>query len=666
MRHAFGDLARCAAGVVFVLAVAVAHAPGADAPDWLLQCAALPTPEYAAGAPAVVLADEYAVSIDPKGRRTSVRRHAVRVLNKTGEAHARASIGYLAGRDTAKPQGAWLLRGGKVVKPRNSRDWIDEALDTDAAFSEYRGKSISYADLALPGDVFGYEARVQGGLLFPTLTNVWFSDLPTVREQFEVTLPAGWTLASEVSGDRPLEHARSSDGSTWRWVLRERPFRPEEPHAPGDNWFDARVFATFQPPAGVASLGLDSFARWSDVAAYYEKLSAGQCDSDAALAETVRRLTAGSEDPLDRIRAIARHVQELRYVSINRDLGLGFGYRPRKATEVHLKGWGDCKDKANLVRAMLREIGVTAHLASAHTTWGRLVSPTWPSPQQFNHAIVAIRVDDSIDLPSAIVTERFGRVLFFDATDEYTALGDLPLALQGSRVHIEAEGSDELVTLPELAFETNRRIDRIMRISLARDGSVVGTGVFSADGQAASGLRRLVGRLSARELEDHVTEALGSALRGAVVKEVRFSDDRKVDHSELHFAFSAPKFLQYLPGELALVKLDFFNRKGVPAFPERDRKLPVELEGLRLRELVELTLPEGFAVEEMPEATAVACPFGNYDNRFASEDGVLVFERVLKLPPARIPVADYGEVRQFLVDVGRADRVSAVLRIGGS
>ncbi len=666
MSSAIQRAARRAAGIACFLGLAAVCTFAADAPDWLLKCAALPTPGYAAGAPALVLADDYAIDIDLKGRRSTFRRYAVRVLAKGGESYARASVGYLAGRDTAKGHGAWLVRGGKVVKPRGSRDWIDEAVDMEAAFSEYRAKTVSYADLALPGDVFGYEARVQGGLLFAAVMNVWQSSLPTLREQLEVTLPAGWDLAAEVAGERHLDHARTSDGRTWSWVLRDRPYRPDEPYAPDDNWFDARVFATFQLPDTSQPLGLDTFQRWSAVAAYYEKLSEGQCDRDEALTATVQRLTSGVDDQLDRIRAIARHVQELRYVSINRGIGLGFGFRPRRATEVHSKGWGDCKDKANLMCAMLREIGVTAHLATAHTEWGRLVSPDWPSPQQFNHAIVAIRVDDSVDLPAAVATGRFGRVLFFDATHEYTVLGDLPLPLQGSKVHIEVAGSDELVTLPEIPFEQNRRIDRIMRVVLAPDGSVVGTGAFTGDGQAASSLRGLVRRRSTRELEEYVANILGNALRGAVVKDVKFTDDRTANRSELKFEFSAPRLLQYLPGDLALVKLDFFNRAGVPAFPEKTRRLPIDFDGLRLREVVELTLPEGLAVEEVPEKTVLECPFGSYDNHFEVGDGVLRFERVLELPPARIPTDEYSKVRQFLMDVGRADRVSAVLRMGGS
>ncbi|MBE2215780.1 MAG: DUF3857 domain-containing protein, partial [Opitutaceae bacterium] len=282
-----------------MLAGAATRAPAAAPPEWLTRLAAEPTPAYAAGAPALVLFDHDAVRLDGRGRLVLTRRRAVRVLSAGGEEHAQAVITYLSGRDTAKGLGAWLLRGGKEFKPKSqSRGWVDEVIDEDALFSEYRAKTYSCEDIAAPGDVFGFEATVEGGTLFTDQINIWRSDLPALAERYDLTLSSGWTLTARVDGERPLVASRSADGLTWSWVLRDRPYRPDEPYAAEEQWFDARVLTTLQRPAGAAVVpgGPVSFSRWSELSMWNRDLAAGQCDRDPALAENVARLTAGVAD----------------------------------------------------------------------------------------------------------------------------------------------------------------------------------------------------------------------------------------------------------------------------------------------------------------------------------------------------------------------------------
>jgi len=66
-----------------------------------------------------------------------------------------------------------------------------------------------------------------------------------------------------------------------------------------------------------------------------------------------RELTTDADDVWSKVKAIGDYVKDLRYASINMDLSNGGGYKPREASEVFRVGYGDCKDKANLLRSML-------------------------------------------------------------------------------------------------------------------------------------------------------------------------------------------------------------------------------------------------------------------------------------------------------------------------
>ena len=115
-------------------------------------------------------------------------------------------------------------------------------------------------------------------------------------------------------------------------------------------------------------------------------LDTPQVQVDDALARKAYELTALAKTEFDKIRAIATYVQNIQYISIQTDLGRGGGYRPRSSIEVFAKSYGDCKDKANLMRAMLKVVGIESVLVSIYSGDPNYVRADWPTPQQFNHA----------------------------------------------------------------------------------------------------------------------------------------------------------------------------------------------------------------------------------------------------------------------------------------
>jgi hypothetical protein len=55
-----------------------------DLPQWGLDAAKTPTPAYAKDAAAVVLFDEYLITVDVQGRAVEREREAIRILKAAG------------------------------------------------------------------------------------------------------------------------------------------------------------------------------------------------------------------------------------------------------------------------------------------------------------------------------------------------------------------------------------------------------------------------------------------------------------------------------------------------------------------------------------------------------------------------------------------------------
>ncbi|HEY1495654.1 MAG TPA: transglutaminase-like domain-containing protein [Candidatus Solibacter sp.] len=196
-----------------------------------------------------------------------------------------------------------------------------------------------------------------------------------------------------------------------------------------------------------------SFRSWTDVSKWLNELLDPRVVPTEPLAAKARDLVSNSRKEFDRIEAIGRYVQGLSY------LGTGGAHRPHRASQVFADGYGDCKDKANLLRTMLRSVGVEAWLAAINTGELGYVIADRPSLRWFNHVIVAIRVSDKVRSEAVAKYRTFGRLLFFDPTDQHIPFGRLRDCEFGIQALIVADENGRLVRMPSprVAHSTDRR-----------------------------------------------------------------------------------------------------------------------------------------------------------------------------------------------------------------
>jgi transglutaminase-like putative cysteine protease/tetratricopeptide (TPR) repeat protein len=190
---------------------------------------------------------------------------------------------------------------------------------------------------------------------------------------------------------------------------------------------------------------------WEVVAQSYRLLAEPQIKPDEVkefLRGTTQAATAPSatEARLAFIQALVSKLhKEVRYT------GIEFGQsklEPQPPSEVLKRHYGDCKDKASLLVAMLRASGIQADIALLNAGPGRDVTAELPGMNQFDHAIVYV--------PPAAPGEKS---LWIDATAEFTRVGDLPYGDQGRLALIIADGTKELTLTPDARPEDSVLIE---------------------------------------------------------------------------------------------------------------------------------------------------------------------------------------------------------------
>lgn len=130
------------------------------------------------------------------------------------------------------------------------------------------------------------------------------------------------------------------------------------------------------------------FRDWPDVADWAGTLYQLAGKDGRALAELHAKLKQQSVDTADYIIRALRFVQqEIRYE------GLFFGensHRPHPPDETLARRLGDCKDKTQLLLALLRREGIAAWPALVSTAYQRGITGSLPSPGLFDHVILAV------------------------------------------------------------------------------------------------------------------------------------------------------------------------------------------------------------------------------------------------------------------------------------
>ncbi|MGB7924459.1 MAG: DUF3857 domain-containing protein [Pyrinomonadaceae bacterium] len=643
---------------LIMLAATPALAVEEELPGWLQQAASTSIPAYNKDVPAVVLLKEQNVTVGADGRVITTMTYAVRILTREGRDYAIARKSYLTGTEKVRDMRAWLIRSSGNVKRYGKDQLLDLAAAPNDIYNESRIKAIVASDDAEAGMVFGYQVSSEDRSIFTQYEWEFQHRLPVLMSRYSLTLPTGWSATSVTFNHNKIEPSVS--GSTYTWQLINLPPVEWEAASPAVTTLVPRLAVSYFPASGAAGAAARTFSNWTDVSRWLSELGDPQAAPDDALASKAQQLTAGARTELERIQAIARYVQSLQYISIDIGVGRGGGYRPHAASEIFAKSYGDCKDKATLMRAMLRAVRIPSYMVAIYSGDRAYVREEWASPQQFNHAIIAIKVGDETQAPTVLQHPSLGRLLIFDPTDEATPVGSLPDDEQGSLALVVAGDAGALLRMPVTPPEANR-LDRQTEVSLAPDGSITASVQEHAAGQSAADFRREFRQLSRPDYTKMIEGWVTRGATGAKVSKVEPKDNAADASFALNVEFVAPAYGQLMQGRLLIFKPTIVSRRESLFLTEARRKHPVILEPYAYTETVRVHLPAGFDVDELPDALKIDTSFGTYATTYDVKDGNLVFTRALVQRSVTVPVEEYQKVRSFYERIRAAEQSPVVL-----
>lgn len=644
-------------------ASSIAHAapitratPLEDVPQWLRQAITSPKKDFDKNVPAVVLLKEQRVTVDNEGKVTTSEIGAIKILTREGKKEAGTGFAYYNDSSKVKELHAWLVATNGEIKRYGKDDIVERAAALNDVYNEVRLKTISAASSADEGMIFGYEWTVEEKS-FLNQDRWHFQDrMPVMISRYILTLPAGWHAENATFNHEQL--APNVSGTSYTWELRDLPFINEEPSSPSLSSIVPRIVVSYFPPAS-KTVGV-SFNQWVEVSRWLTNLTDAQATADEKIRAKAQSITANSTSEYDRIKAIANFVQHVQYISIQTNLAKGGGYKPHAASDVLAKAYGDCKDKANLMRALLKAVDIPAYLLAIYSGDASYVREEWPSPQQFNHCIIAIKVKDEPKVAAITNHPSLGKLLIFDPTDDITPLGELPDHEQNSLALLVAGDEGKLMRMP-VSDAAQNSLERKADFVLNANGSISGQIQESAIGQPAVQARGEFRYLSKPEYQQLMEGWITKDKSQAKISKLEPIDNSAEGKFTLNVEFNADHYGQLMQNRLLVFKPAVVVRRHSVNFVEGSRKYPVQLRTEAFKELTRIRLPEGFAVDELPDAAKINTSFGSYLVNYQIKDGYLLVERSLSIKGEEISPEKYTEVRKFFEQIRTADQAPAVL-----
>jgi hypothetical protein len=652
------------AGLLFSFLVLLPAARGGDAPQWMHGVVNAPLPAHDEKTSAVLLYSEDLLSVQPNGKIKRVERRVYKILRPDGRHYGMVRADFDAEEKINSMRGWCIPAQGKdyEVKEKDAIETAIFGVQDGELMSDLKSKLLTIP-AADPGNIVGYEIEQE---LHPyVMQDIWAFQkvgVPVREAHYSLQLPAGWEYKAVW-----LNHAEvqpSGGGGQWQWIVRDiDAIKPEGAMPPWQGVGGFMVVSLF----GSASGRSNGFQDWNAMGKWETGLTIGRRDASPEIKKKTAELTANAPTTLAKMRTLAQFMQkEIRYVAIQ--LGIG-GWQPHPAPEVFLHKFGDCKDKATLLSAMLHEIGVESYYLDINTERGT-ITPATPATRWFDHVVLAIRLPSDLNDPSLhmIITHpTLGRLLIFDPTDEFTPFGHLRGELQESYALLVTPDGGELIKLPQLPAAMNGVV-RTAKLTLTSSGTLTGDIVEERNGDYGTQQRATLKSVT-KDLDrvKFIETLVSRSISTFRITKGSYSNLNQLDQPfGYQYSLVAENYAK-TAGNLLLVRPRILGSNSSDLLEKKEQRMyPVEFEGPEKNmDTIEITMPAGFEVDDLPPAINADYSFASYHSKTEVNGNTLKYTRMFEVKELSVPLGKVDDLKKLYRIIAGDERATAVLKLAG-
>jgi len=366
----------------------------------------------------------------------------------------------------------------------------------------------------------------------------------------------------------------------------------------------------------------------------------------------VRELTRDCNTKTEKIRAIYDFVvTDVRYVAW--EFGV-HGYKPYNASTIFSRRHGDCKDKAILIGAMLKLVGIKAWPVLIYADPRRSKDDlTLPLVSHFNHCIAY--VPETGDWQGG----------FLDGTASYHPLGVLPTMDRGAEVLI-VEGEKARVARIPWSDPLKNVDDQEYLVRLDPEGNAKVRFTGRPKENQAVFIRMEYGNEPGKrkeKLENRFSRILGKVK----VDRMEFSPLLDLEKPVFYQVDMTVKEFAEKRGEALVLKPNFQPARWTTLTAAEKRIHDLILTNPWTdRYVVRYVLPPGWEPVSLPPDASSDNEYAAFSVKWRKKGNELTVETVRTLKKERVPASAYGLFRDFAGRLDNAETQEVLVRPAGN
>lgn len=621
----------------------VARAPSREPQPYKHDAAAvsrLPRP-FLEETPAVVLYAGTSHLVEPDGTVETITHEVTRLNSRRGIEKYGEFRGIFFDPSYQKltlNEARVLKKDGRIIPVE---PWQVHLRDASTDFQVYDSSKqliLSFPNLEA-GDTYDVKWTVRGrnvefdGQFFTRYT---FGDdtVPVVLDELHVSLPKTTPFHhASINGAVEVERRDDKTRKHFHWRVRERWPLVREEDRPSRETLKLQVLCS-------------TFRDWEAVAAWKEKLRKGCWECSDEIRKVVEEVTKDLATPQEKARALTYWVRgNIRYLSRG---PAGTGYTPHTPAKVLKHLFGDCKDQAQLLAVMLREVGLDPYLVTLGVLDDGQVVEEVPCPWG-THAILMVPIGDQQH--------------WIDTTVNMAPWDWLPRSDRDRQAYLTRRDEIRLLRTPPYTTKDNR-IEQATFVAVQGDGSSLCTRSMFYHGGVALGRRESWVDATNGERRRFLTNELQDAFPTSKLDVIDIPERILNDWDQsvqAQLRFVIPRHFTGNAAREASVTDSAVWTRIIAYKPDHDRTLPLNLSSpFESLHLYVIQLPPAFRFDGVPSDREVSGKWGTFKltvKRLEKNPRRLELVMHTKLKETMVDPKDFSAFQKYTEELSKAYRV---------
>ena len=595
-------------------------------------------------ADAVFLLDKTVISITDKFELETECHIRVKILTERGiEKYADISIPYWHEDKLSDFKAHTIQRTGEKIKV-NKKSVFQKKHD------RFHTTVFAFPSVQA-GSILEYHYKIWSKYI--SNLEPWYFQNPEITRvaHMEVIMPPGFNyrlLSIDPLGYdlTPEQESVFMPGRTDRsltrftWHFENVPALKQEPYMINEMDHRSRIhflIVSYRNNYG----GLHEFYKtWEDIRKRIWEIYEPFISQKGSVKSTALAVTADSLNQRQKIQALYDFVRSEIVTADYRGVLNANLIKPR---EVLSRKEGSAAEKNLLLIALLKCAGFQADPVMISTRENGLFNENLPGFFQFNHVIVRVRCDS--------------KNILLDAGDVYCPFGNLPEADLTNKGLCVQEKNEEFISIPKPDNISMKFTET--DASLTEDGNINCTTRMRFEGYRAVHQRH---KLAKTDEESYIREIIEDRFAEVTLDSFQIQGKEQIE-SPLYLVmqYSVQGYAQS-SGDMIYMNPNLFHYLESNPFKKEMRLYDVEFSYLRYAcELVKISLPDGFEVQEIPSARRVNGPDATFGIRCTSKEQTIEYQKDLKIRRVVYPARIYQNLRDFYSDMVEANQSQIVL-----